>query len=132
MSESRFAVPGGSDSPRVPLDVAFPQESPVRRKAQAAEFARKPLIWTELLKWAFSFPAMLGAILVGRVFYEARDFFVDPDVWWHIKTGQNILATRHWPTTDPYSSTVAGQPWLAYEWLAEVMLAAVARVGGNW
>jgi hypothetical protein len=116
----------------VPLDVAFPQESPVRRKAQAAEFARKPLIWTELLKWAFSFPAMLGAILVGRVFYEARDFFVDPDVWWHIKTGQNILATRHWPTTDPYSSTVAGQPWLAYEWLAEVMLAAVARVGGNW
>jgi hypothetical protein len=73
---------------------------------------------------------MLAILLVGRVFYEARAFFVDPDLWWHIKIGQNILATHHWPTTDPFSFTVAGNPWIAYEWLGDVLLGTVARFGG--
>ena len=83
-----------------------------------------------LLRLMFSFPAMLGTFLVGRVFYEARAFFVDPDLWWHIKTGENILSTHHWPTTDPYSFTVAGQPWIACEWFGDVVLATAARLGG--
>jgi hypothetical protein len=84
----------------------------------------------EALKWIFSFPAMLGTLLVGRVFYANRTFFVDPDVWWHIKVGQDILRSHHWPTTDPYSYTAAGTPWIAYEWLGEVILGSVARLGG--
>lgn len=84
----------------------------------------------ELLRWSFSFPAMLGMALVGRVFYTARNFFVDPDAWWHIKTGQMILATRRFPATDPYSFTVHGQPWIAYEWLGEVITGWVANIGG--
>jgi hypothetical protein len=83
-----------------------------------------------LLRWVFSFPAMLATFLVGRVFYQARTFFVDPDMWWHVKVGQNILATHHWPTTDPFSFTVGGTPWIAYEWLGDVLLGAVARYGG--
>jgi hypothetical protein len=83
-----------------------------------------------LLRLVFSFPAMLATFLVGRVFYQGRTFFVDPDLWWHIKVGQNILATHHWPTTDPFSFTVGGTPWIAYEWLGDVLLGAVARYGG--
>jgi hypothetical protein len=85
---------------------------------------------TSLLQNVFSFPAMLGMALVGRVFYEARAFFVDPDLWWHVKVGQDILATHRFPTVDPYSFTVVGQPWIAYEWLGDVLLGAVARAGG--
>lgn len=84
----------------------------------------------EALKWAFSFPAMLGTALVGVVFYGARAFTVDPDMWWHIKTGQTILATHRWPTTDPYSFTVHGQPWMAFEWLGDSLIATVSRLGG--
>jgi hypothetical protein len=51
-------------------------------------------------------------------------------LWWHLKVGEGILTTHTWPTADPYSYTAAGQPWLAYEWLGDVFLAAVARVGG--
>src|ERR1700687_707583 len=83
-----------------------------------------------LLRLMFSFPAMLGVCLMGRVFYQARTFFVDPDLWWHVKVGQNILATHRWPTTDPFSFTVGGTPWIAYEWLGDVLLGAVARYGG--
>jgi hypothetical protein len=129
MSESGFAITGGSGSSRLPLDLGLPGEAPGPQTAEG-KLARKPLTWTELLQWACSFPAMLGTLLVGRVFYEARNFFVDPDLWWHIKTGQNILATHHWPTTDPYSFTVSGAPWMAYEWLGDVCLGAVAKYGG--
>jgi hypothetical protein len=84
----------------------------------------------EMLKWAFSFPAMLGMLFVGVAFYVARPLGMDPDVWWHIKDGESILATHHWPTTDPYSFTVHGFPWIAFEWLGDVVLAAFLRLGG--
>jgi hypothetical protein len=82
------------------------------------------------LERLISFPAMLGALLMGGVFWSLRLFVVDPDLWWHIKAGEGILATHHWPTADPYSFTVAGQPWIAYEWLGEVLLAATNRLAG--
>jgi hypothetical protein len=68
--------------------------------------------------------------LVGAAFYCGRAFRVDPDLWWHIKIGQFIAATRHWPMTDPYSFTVHGQPWIAYEWGGEVLLGWASRIGG--
>src|SRR5260370_9758648 len=73
---------------------------------------------------------MLGALLVAGVFVARHNFEVDTDLWWHIKAGEGILATHHWPTSDPYSFTVSGQPWLAYEWLGGVFFALVERVGG--
>ena len=78
----------------------------------------------------FRFPPCWRSLWSARVFYEARAFFVDPDLWWHIKVGQDILATHRWPTVDPYSFTVAGHPWIAYEWLGDVLLAWVAKTGG--
>ena len=87
--------------------------------------ARQPL-----LKRVVSFPAMLGAFLVVALFVPLRDFTLDPDVWWHIKVGQAILATHHWPTTDPYSFTAPGTPWMAYEWVGDTLLAAVQRAWG--
>lgn len=83
-----------------------------------------------LFKQVISFPAMLGALLVAIVFISLRNFDVDPDLWWHLTVGESILRTHQWPTKDPYSFTVAGQPWLAYEWLGDVLLASVARLGG--
>lgn len=85
---------------------------------------------TNTLRRAFSFPALLAAALVGAVFAGARVFRVDPDLWWHIKVGDIILATHHWPTTDPYSFTVSGRSWVAYEWLGDLVLAAVFRIQG--
>ena len=98
--------------------------------AVAAPTAKSGNRISGLLSQVFSFPALLGALLVGAVVVVARLFLVDPDLWWHIKVGQDILSTHSWPTTDPYSFTVAGHPWLAYEWLGEVLLGAVARFGG--
>jgi len=77
-----------------------------------------------------SFPAFLAALLVAALFVPIRDFTLDPDVWWHLKVGQTILATHHWPTVDTYSFTAPGTPWMAYEWLGEILLAAAQRTWG--
>ncbi|HXW54806.1 MAG TPA: hypothetical protein VEJ67_03585 [Candidatus Cybelea sp.] len=116
MSESDMAIAPGGPLGSAPAIIAAPAGSNART--------------IEWLKLVFSFPAMLGVALVGRAFYDLRTFFVDPDLWWHIKSGQAILATHNWPTTDPYSFTVGGQPWVAYEWLGEVVTAWLYRRGG--
>jgi hypothetical protein len=83
-----------------------------------------------IFRMIFSFAGMLGVGLIGKVFYTLHSFPVDGDLWWHIKIGQGILATHHFPTSESYSFTAAGQHWRAYEWLGEVLLALVYRVGG--
>jgi hypothetical protein len=126
MSEQQTAIPMN----RALVDLPESIEAPKAVAAPAADAASTANRW-EQLKWLVSFPAMLGTFLVGRVFYEGRNFFVDPDLWWHIKVGQDILRTRVWPTTDTYSFTAAHTPWIAYEWLGEVVLGSVAKLGGN-
>jgi len=76
-----------------------------------------------------SFPAMLGACLVAALVSQLRNFQVDPDLWWHIKVGQDIMRIHRWPTNDPYSFTVLGAPWLAHEWLGDVIIGFAAQFG---
>jgi hypothetical protein len=82
------------------------------------------------LKKVVSFPVVLAVLLVGGIFVPLRDFFVDPDVWWHIKVGATLLSTHRWPTVDPYSFTARGSPWIAYEWLGDLVLAATEGAWG--
>jgi hypothetical protein len=128
MSEQNIALPGVHPSAVAdPIAVPKDQSAP---SATAAPVAGS-LTWLELLKWAVSFPAMLGMLLVGRIFYEARGFNIDPDMWWHIRVGGDILRTGHWPTVDAYSWTSTGTPWIAYEWLGEIPLYLVHSISGR-
>ena len=54
----------------------------------------------------------------------------DPDTLWHIVTGNSILAHGSVPHADIYSYTMTGRPWVAHEWLAEVLLASAYDVLG--
>jgi hypothetical protein len=54
----------------------------------------------------------------------------DGDTGWHIRTGELILATGAAPQADPFSFTRPGERWFAWEWLADVVLAKSARIGG--
>lgn len=52
------------------------------------------------------------------------------DIWWQIVAGEEILTTGEWPSRDTYSFTASGNPWVAYQWLADVLMALAARIGG--
>ena len=54
----------------------------------------------------------------------------DADIGWHIRTGEQILATHSLPRTDPFSSTMQGQPWFAWEWLYDMLLGILHRACG--
>src|SRR5260370_42463706 len=54
----------------------------------------------------------------------------NPDIGWHIRTGEIILATHSLPRTDPFSSTMQGQPWFAWEWLYDILLGILHRACG--
>jgi hypothetical protein len=124
MSDSELTVP-------IPEDAAiFPAGRTRNAGVQDRDLTSRPNALTTLLQRVFSFPAMLGALLAGGVATIARTFFLDPDVWWHIKQGASILATHHVPTKDIYSLTLAGRPWTAYEWLGDVLLAGTYQIGG--
>lgn len=77
-----------------------------------------------------SFPALLAVLLVFAAFVAARRNLPDPDTWWHLVVGEEILTTGTWPTADHYSFTVSGKDWMAYEWLGEVLMALAGRAGG--
>ena len=51
----------------------------------------------------------------------------DPDIWWHLRTGQWIVEHGAVPTTDPFSSFGLGKPWVAYSWLFELLVYGLYR-----
>jgi hypothetical protein len=71
----------------------------------------------------------LAVLFLGLAAMAARNVS-DPDLWWHLKAGQYIIAHKTIPHTDPFSYTGAGQPWVAHEWLSELFLYGLYRTGG--
>lgn len=96
----------------------------------AEQSVRSPVSIAAWVRCAFSFPVVLGAVLVAGCCALAKDVLLDPDTWWHITVGQHILSTHSWPWSDTFSWTVTGAPWIAYEWLGEVAIGAAASVAG--
>jgi len=48
--------------------------------------------------------------------------FADPDLWGHIKFGEEIWLDKAIPATDSYSYTAEGATWINHEWLSEIIL----------
>ncbi len=45
---------------------------------------------------------------------QAMFHIIDPDIWWHLRTGQWVLAHGTVPATDLFSSYGMGKTWIAY------------------
>jgi len=79
-----------------------------------------------------TFRRIFPVVLLSMIFVLAvrQSVTIDPDLWWHLKAGQQIIDTRSIPHTDDYSFTKQGSEWVAHEWLSEVIIAAIYRVSG--
>lgn len=78
-----------------------------------------------------SFPVMLAAGLTFLTFQVCAPRLDDPDLWWHLQTGNQILAARSIPVSDSFSFTAAGKAWLAQEWLPEAAFAGILQAFGE-
>jgi hypothetical protein len=79
-----------------------------------------------LSRQASSFGSILLLGLLGMTAHPA----IDPDLWWHLRTGQMIVETGHVPHVDPFSFTRAGHAWVSHEWLSEVTFYELWKHGG--
>jgi hypothetical protein len=71
---------------------------------------------------------VLVALPIG--FASSWKTFSDGDVSWHVAAGRWMLQHHQIPTADPFSFTAAGQPWIAMEWLAELIYAGAYNLAG--
>jgi hypothetical protein len=55
----------------------------------------------------------------------------DPDLWGHVRFGQDVLAQRHLIFYDHYSYSAPGHLWLNHEWLSEVLMGAIYNAFGT-
>jgi hypothetical protein len=86
-------------------------ESPTRRSGVD--------VWTALAA------AVAATFVVG-----ATRPLADPDVWWHVRTGDLILG-HGIPRTEPWAYTALGRHWTPTSWLSDVIFAAV-HTGLGW
>lgn len=79
-----------------------------------------------------TFRRVFPIVLLSMVFVLAvrQSVSVDPDLWWHLKAGQQMIDTRSIPHTDDYSFTKQGSEWVAHEWLSEVIIDGIYRLSG--
>ncbi|HEY0366848.1 MAG TPA: hypothetical protein VGC73_10265, partial [Pyrinomonadaceae bacterium] len=79
-----------------------------------------------------TFRRVFPIVLLSMVFVLAvrQSVSLDPDLWWHLKAGQQIIDTRSVPHTDDYSFTKQGSEWVAHEWLSEVIIDGISRLSG--
>ena len=62
--------------------------------------------------------------------WQTLEPVLDPDIWWHLRTGQWIVEHGTVPIVDEFSSYGAGKPWIAYSWLFEVLVYGLYRAFG--
>jgi len=73
---------------------------------------------------------VLGVSLFAGLLLLGNRLLADPDTYWQIRIGQQILSTGSLPRTDAFSFTMYGQPWISTQWLAQVLYAAAYACGG--
>ena len=61
---------------------------------------------------------MTGGILAPRLLGDAS-------IGWHIRNGELMLQSHSITRTDPFSATMGGQSWYAWEWLYDVKIASI-------
>ena len=76
---------------------------------------------SSIAQWAAATLALLIA-----PYYSIRTWasVVDPDIWWHIRTGDWILANHAVPRFAIFSQH-SEHPWIAYSWLFDVIVSGV-------
>jgi len=75
------------------------------------------------------FVAVLGALVFTPLSVRLLG---DAGIGWHIRAGQQILATHMIPRVDSFSSTMGGKPWFAWEWLYDLVVGQLeASLGLN-
>ena len=97
----------------------------VEGRVPRANKVRKPPEWFRSLIPSVAdliFIVLVVSLTCGGL---APRLLKDAGTGWHIRNGQQILLTHSITRTDSFSYTMHGQPWYAWEWLYDVLIAGI-------
>jgi hypothetical protein len=77
-----------------------------------------------------SFKRLVLCIALLSIFTMAVRVSADTDTWWHLAAGRWMVENGRLLTTDPFSLTRAGEPWVNPSWLAQLLLYGVYQLAG--
>ncbi len=69
-----------------------------------------------------------GSVILIMIFLGMR-VPLDPDLGWHLRSGQYIWEHKALASTDPFSHTFPEYPWIAHEWLSDLTLYGLNSLG---
>ncbi|MGA7522469.1 MAG: hypothetical protein WBW84_08295 [Acidobacteriaceae bacterium] len=85
----------------------------------------------------FRLPTVFATLLVTLLVYltvsggKVVTAIADPDIWWHLRDAQLLLRSGHFIRADALTYTVAGKPWINFEWLADLPYYFAYRTFGD-
>ncbi|MGY4602869.1 hypothetical protein ACVW16_001281 [Bradyrhizobium sp. USDA 4474] len=69
-------------------------------------------------------------LLLYIVLLPADRLLLDPDLYWHIATGRKIWESGSFPQVDEFSHTFRGHPWIARDWLSDLLFFGAYSLSG--
>ena len=73
---------------------------------------------------------LLTALLFLAIFSLAALPPTDTDLFWHLANGRLLVQLHAWPALDLYSFSAASHPWVMHEWLSDLLMYGLYRLGG--
>jgi hypothetical protein len=106
------------------MSASLGADAPAAESANVEPAAPSPLKRVSLFHYS---PALIFLVIVVADITR----LADPDLWGHVRFGQDVLAQRHLIFYDRYSYSAPGHLWLNHEWLSEVLMAAIYNAFGT-
>jgi len=85
---------------------------------------------TRSLPWREAMPWLTGTGVYALLIFLGPQLLNDPDSYWHLVVGRWIVEHGAVPHVDPFSYTMLGAHWIAFEWLSEVAYATAFGISG--
>lgn len=84
--------------------------------------------WRARAAWLV--PSLGDGVALGALALLLGVRLPDPDLWWHLRAGYDILARGAVPRTGWYSWSAPDRPWIDHSWLSEVVFAWLHALAG--
>jgi hypothetical protein len=81
-------------------------------------------------RWFIFVHLLALLLLLYIVLLPADRLLLDPDLYWHIATGREIWEGGSFPQVDEFSHTFRGHPWIARDWLADLIFFGAYSLSG--
>ena len=80
--------------------------------------------------WGLSWPLIVCIVTIALVACQPGLVLRDADTYWHLAAGRWMLEHGTVPSFDAFSHSMPGAPWTAFEWLSELVMVGIYRLGG--